>query len=69
MRLQRVPTIRGKERTYYRWQISIPPEAIEELGWQEGDEIGWVVRRSREGELGGPGELRLRLAGRMTREA
>ena len=44
MRLQRAKTLAGKTKTYYRWQITVAPDAIEELEWSEGDELDWSIQ-------------------------
>lgn len=39
VKLQRVVNrVRG-ENTYYKWQVTLPPDAVETLGWKEGDEL------------------------------
>lgn len=39
MRLQKQKTreVNGKE--YFRWTVVIPPDEVEKLGWEEGDEL------------------------------
>lgn len=37
--LQRVVAHTVKDTTYYKWQVVLPADAIEELGWGEGDEL------------------------------
>lgn len=39
MKLQRIVSRKIGDKTYYKWQVTVPPEAIETLGWTEGDEL------------------------------
>lgn len=44
MRLQRAKTLAGKTKNYYRWQITVAPNAVGELEWSEGDELAWSIQ-------------------------
>ena len=44
MKLQRVANRSRGDKKYYKWQITIPPEIVEQLGWQAEDEIQPEVR-------------------------
>ena len=37
LRLQRQVSRKYKGREYSKWVVTVPPEQIEQLGWQEGD--------------------------------
>lgn len=39
MKLQRVTNRARGNKTYHKWQVTIPPEVIEALGWKPGDEL------------------------------
>lgn len=39
MQLQKVKTREYKGKTYYRWQITVPSDTVEQAGWSEGDEL------------------------------
>ena len=39
MKLQRIVSRKVSDKTYYKWQVTLPPEAIEALRWKEGDEL------------------------------
>lgn len=47
MRLQKQRSREVKGREYFRWAIVIPPRDIEELGWQEGEELESEAKRDR----------------------
>ena len=51
MKLQRIVSRKVGGKTYYKWQLTIPPAQVEQVGWKEGQEIAVEAR----GE-----ELRLR---------
>lgn len=68
MRLRKVVNRVYEGTTYYRWLLSVPPKAVRELGWVDGQEVRALVRgatlwiepsarvRPRRGRLG-PGDL------------
>ncbi len=39
MRLQKQKTREVKGKEYFRWSVVIPPDEVEGLGWQEGEEL------------------------------
>lgn len=39
MKLQRVVNRKRGENTYYKWQVTLPPEIIAHLGWTDGDDL------------------------------
>ncbi len=39
MRLQRQTAYKRKERTYYKYVITLPAGTIEKLGWKDGTEL------------------------------
>lgn len=45
VRLYRIPTRSVRDKTYYKWVLNPPPEAIDTLGWKEGDELEVVLRK------------------------
>jgi len=44
VKLQRIVSRKLGGKTYYKWQITLPPDAVERLGWAEGQDIGSEVR-------------------------
>lgn len=48
MRLQKQKTREVKGKEYFRWTVVIPPDEVEELGWQQGDEL---ATRKHDGKL------------------
>ena len=36
VKLQKVAGLTVGEKTYYRWQVTIPAEIVEKLGWEKG---------------------------------
>jgi bifunctional DNA-binding transcriptional regulator/antitoxin component of YhaV-PrlF toxin-antitoxin module len=47
VKLQRVTGLKVKDKTYYRWQVTLPVEVVNALGWEQGDMIGVTVQRGR----------------------
>lgn len=45
MKLQRVVNLKAYGKTYYKWLLTLPPTLIEELGWNEGDELAGKADR------------------------
>lgn len=39
MKLQRVVNRKTADRTYYKWKLQLPPDLVEAVGWEPGDEI------------------------------
>jgi hypothetical protein len=52
MKLQRVLRLKAYDKDYYKWQVTLPPTVIEELGWKAGAELEPVAHGK---------ELRIRL--------
>jgi hypothetical protein len=46
VKLQRVTGLKVGDKTYYRWQVTLPVEVVEKLGWGRGDLISVAVRRN-----------------------
>ena len=46
MRARKVVNRVYQGRTYYRWLLSIPPKAIQQLGWVDGQTLKTYVRGS-----------------------
>lgn len=44
MRLQKQKTREVKGKEYFRWTVVIPPDEVEELGWEEGEELTSIPR-------------------------
>lgn len=48
MRLKRTLNRRVGDKEYYKWLIAdVPPDTIEELGWEEGQELEGTVDADR----------------------
>ena len=45
MQKQQTRVVNGKK--YFRWTVVIPPERVEELGWNEGIELESKTKRGR----------------------
>jgi AbrB family looped-hinge helix DNA binding protein len=45
VKLQRVTGLKVGDKTYYRWQVTVPAEIVAKLGWGQGDMIGVTVHR------------------------
>lgn len=39
VKLQRSVNRQVGDKTYYKWQVVLPAEVVEELGWKAGDEL------------------------------
>lgn len=39
VKLQRIVSRNVGDKTYYKWQVTIPPEVVADLDWKEGQEI------------------------------
>ncbi len=39
MKLQRVTNRKRGDKEYHKWQVTLPPDVIESLGWNGGDEL------------------------------
>ena len=44
MRLQRVKSLEAYGKNYYKFQITLPPDQVEEVGWGGGDTLESEVR-------------------------
>lgn len=53
MKLQKHLSRRYRGKDYPKWLVVIPPKVVEDLGWEEGDEIEPVIQK---------GDLRLHRA-------
>ena len=42
--LQKVDGLKRGDKTYYRWQVTIPMEVVRELGWEKGDYLAVIVK-------------------------
>ncbi|MFZ0699815.1 MAG: AbrB/MazE/SpoVT family DNA-binding domain-containing protein [Thermoplasmata archaeon] len=47
VRLQRVKGLTTPKKTYYRHQITVPADIIEQVGWEPGDLIGVTAKGDR----------------------
>lgn len=47
LRLQKQRTRVVDGKNYYKWIVTIPPKAVEELGWEEGVRLNVKVKRNR----------------------
>lgn len=47
MRLHKVINRVYEGTVYYRWVLSVPPKAVRELGWVDGQELETLVSGSR----------------------
>lgn len=43
MRLQRLKTRKVGGKTYAKWAVNLPDPPVKEMGWSEGDELGFRV--------------------------
>lgn len=39
MRLQRVTNRARGDKVYHKWQVTLPPDVVEALDWQPGEEL------------------------------
>jgi len=53
VKLQKHLSRRYRGKDYPKWLVVIPPKVVEDLGWEEGDEIEPVIQK---------GDLRLHRA-------
>lgn len=47
MKLTRHITKKDKEKKWYRNDIHIPQEAIDQLGWGHGQELKWTINKDK----------------------
>jgi len=45
VKLQRVIGLKVGDKTYYRWQITLPAAVVDKLGWKQGDLIAVTARK------------------------
>jgi len=45
VKLQRVVGLKVGDKTYYRWQITLPAAVVDKLGWEQGDLIAVTARK------------------------
>ncbi len=45
VKLQRVTGLKVGDKTYYRWQITLPAAVVEKMGWGQGDLIAVMPRK------------------------
>jgi AbrB family looped-hinge helix DNA binding protein len=45
VKLQRVTGLKVDDKTYYRWQVTIPAAVVEKMGWSQGDLVGVTARK------------------------
>lgn len=43
MRLQRVTNRARGDKVYHKWQVTLPPDVVEALDWQPGDDLTATV--------------------------
>jgi hypothetical protein len=45
VKLQKVVGLKIGDKTYYRWQITLPAGVVEKVGWGQGDLIAVTARK------------------------
>lgn len=45
VKLQRVVGLKVGDKTYYRWQITLPAAVVAKMGWRQGDLISVMPRK------------------------